>query len=96
VRRAQRFLAVARDRVVLRRRPAAFRGAEVTPVTRALPFLALAVLLAGCPEERPGAQKQVPAQRVPPAVSVEPTLADGGLPPLPLPLPDAGAARARP
>jgi hypothetical protein len=44
---------------------------------RLLPLLALAALLTGCPEERPGAQRQVPVQRVPPAVAIEP-LGDGG------------------
>jgi hypothetical protein len=46
-------------------------------------------VLAGCPQERPGAEKEIPPQRVPPAVAVEPqpathataTLsADGGVP----------------
>jgi hypothetical protein len=46
---------------------------------RLLPLLALAVLLTGCPEERPGAQRQVPLQRVPPAMALEP-LGDGGAP----------------
>ncbi len=34
-------------------------------------LLAGAALLAGCPEERPGARLEVPAARVPPAVPVE-------------------------
>jgi type IV pilus biogenesis protein CpaD/CtpE len=42
----------------------------------------LAALLAGCPEERPGAERQIPGERVPPAVSVDPAPApDGGAPP---------------
>jgi hypothetical protein len=40
--------------------------------------LAALALLAGCPEERPGAEKQIPAQRVPPAMSVEPATSDAG------------------
>ena len=37
------------------------------------PLLAAVVLaLAGCPEERPGATKEVPPQRIPPAVALEP------------------------
>ena len=47
--------------------------------TRFMPLLVACAALAGCPEERPGAQKQVPVQRVPPAVSVEP--ADAGVAP---------------
>ena len=53
-----------------------------------LMLAALPALLSGCPEERPGAQRQVPAQRVPPAVAIEP-LGDGGPPALGG---DAGAA----
>jgi len=34
--------------------------------------------LVGCPEERPGAEKQIPIQRLPPALTVEPPPADGG------------------
>jgi len=56
-------------------------------------LLAALVLLSGCPQERPGAEKQIPPQRVPPAVSLEPT------PAAPAPArapaaerPDAGAA----
>ena len=54
-------------------------------------LLAVPALLAGCPQERPGAERQVPTQRVPPAVSVEPV--DGGPPPLAPPRrgTDAGA-----
>ncbi|HYS79630.1 MAG TPA: hypothetical protein VEM76_02910 [Anaeromyxobacteraceae bacterium] len=39
---------------------------------------ALLLLLVGCPEERPGAEKQIPPQRVPPAVSLDPAPTDGG------------------
>ena len=58
--------------------------------TRWIPFIAAAALLAGCPEERPEAQKQVPVQRVPPAVSIEPAAGDAGVPAAP-PSSDAGA-----
>jgi hypothetical protein len=38
-------------------------------------------VLSGCPQERPSAEKQLPPQRVPPAVAVEPPPApDGGAP----------------
>lgn len=50
--------------------------------------LAALVLLAGCPQERPGAEKQIPAQRVPPAMSVEPAPTDAGAL-----APDSGAPR---
>ncbi|MFL5433583.1 MAG: hypothetical protein ACJ784_03635, partial [Myxococcales bacterium] len=40
-------------------------------------LLAALLLLGGCPEERPGAEKQIPPQRVPPAVSLDPAPADG-------------------
>jgi hypothetical protein len=57
-----------------------------------LALVAVAALLAGCPQERPGAQRQVPSQRVPPAVSVEPTGTDAGVLPLAAPpASDAGA-----
>ncbi len=45
---------------------------------RSLPFSVLlaaalsVAVLAGCPQERPGAEKEIPPQRVPPAVAVEP------------------------
>ncbi|HEX8907803.1 MAG TPA: hypothetical protein VF805_01295 [Anaeromyxobacteraceae bacterium] len=45
---------------------------------RSLAVVISLAALAGCPEERPGAEKQIPAQRVPPAVSLEPTPADAG------------------
>ena len=38
---------------------------------RALLAAAL-VALAGCPEERPGTEKRIPGERVPPAMSVDP------------------------
>jgi hypothetical protein len=68
-------------------------------VTR-LRQLALAValaVLAGCPEERPGAQRQIPGERVPPAVSLDPPVGDAGAafptsPPPLLPAAPAGAA----
>jgi hypothetical protein len=41
-------------------------------------LLAALLLLGGCPEERPGVEKQIPPQRVPPAVSLDPAPADGG------------------
>ena len=56
-------------------------------------LLAALVLLSGCPEERPGAEKQIPPQRVPPAVSLDPAPATIG--PARAPAaerPDAGAA----
>jgi hypothetical protein len=56
--------------------------------TRWLTILALGAALIGCPEERPEAQKQVPAQRVPPAVSLDP--GDAG-PAAPNDAGDAGA-----
>ena len=34
-------------------------------------LLLAAVLLAGCPEERPGFERRVPGERVPPALSVD-------------------------
>jgi hypothetical protein len=41
----------------------------------------LGAVLAGCPQERPSAEKQPPPQRVPSAVEVEPLPApDGGAP----------------
>ena len=49
-----------------------------TRMMRSLPvsvLLAVALsvaVLAGCPQERPGAEKEIPPQRVPPAVTVEP------------------------
>ncbi len=46
-------------------------------MTRAALLLAL-VALAACPQERPEAAKQIPPQRVPPAMTVEPAPADGG------------------
>jgi hypothetical protein len=56
--------------------------------------LAALTLLAGCPQERPGAEKQIPAQRVPPAMSVEPASADAGVPAADAgAAPDAGAPR---
>jgi hypothetical protein len=49
---------------------------------RPLLLVVLAALLAGCPEERPGTEKRIPGERVPPALSVEPAPApDGGPPP---------------
>ncbi len=47
-------------------------------LTRCIALGAALAALAGCPEERPGAEKQIPAQRVPPAMSIEPTPADAG------------------
>jgi hypothetical protein len=41
----------------------------------------LCAVLAGCPKERPGAEKQIPPQRLPPALAVEPPPGvDGGAP----------------
>jgi hypothetical protein len=41
----------------------------------------LGAVLAGCPQERPGAEKQNPPPHMPPAVTVEPPPAtDGGAP----------------
>jgi hypothetical protein len=45
-----------------------------------LAILPILALLAGCPEERPGSQRQIPAQAVPPAVSIEPPSPDAGPP----------------
>jgi hypothetical protein len=43
-------------------------------------WLALCAALAGCPQERPGAEKTIPAQGLPPALTVEPPAgADAGL-----------------
>jgi hypothetical protein len=41
-------------------------------VRRALLAAAAAAVLAGCPEERPGTEKRIPGERVPPAVAVDP------------------------
>ncbi|OFX22370.1 MAG: hypothetical protein A2V77_22600 [Anaeromyxobacter sp. RBG_16_69_14] len=41
----------------------------------------LGAVLAGCPQERPGVEKQNPPPRVPPAVTLEPPpTTDGGAP----------------
>jgi len=58
------------------------------PALRPLALLVLLAALPGCPEERPGAARQIPVQRLPPALAVEPPPADGGPPPAP----DAGRA----
>jgi hypothetical protein len=47
--------------------------------------------LTGCPQERPGAERQIPHERVPPAVSVDLLTADGGAGPVG----DAGGAAPR-
>ncbi len=53
---------------------------------RSLPRALLAALaaagavLVGCPQERPGAEKEIPPQRVPPAVAVDPQPAAAGAP----------------
>jgi hypothetical protein len=51
-------------------------------VYRLLPAALLVAALAGCPQERPGVTREVPRQRVPPAVSLDPApagpRADGG------------------
>ncbi|HEX7488307.1 MAG TPA: hypothetical protein VF341_05335 [Anaeromyxobacteraceae bacterium] len=56
-------------------------------------LLAALLLLGGCPQERPGVEKQIPPQRVPPAVSLDPSPAAAGpaRPPA-FERPDAGAA----
>jgi hypothetical protein len=41
-------------------------------VRRALVAAAALAALAGCPEERPGTEKRIPGERVPPAMSVDP------------------------
>jgi hypothetical protein len=51
----------------------------------------LACALTGCPQERPGAERQIPHERVPPAVSVDLLTADGGAGPVG----DAGGAAPR-
>jgi hypothetical protein len=40
----------------------------------------LGTALAGCPQERPGAEKEIPPQRVPPAVAVDPQPPAQGVP----------------
>ncbi len=42
--------------------------------------VAFITLLAGCPQERPGAEREIPPQRVPPAVAVDPQPAAQGAP----------------
>jgi hypothetical protein len=49
------------------------------PRVTAVVSLSLAIL-AGCPEERPGAEREIPHQRVPPAVAVDPQPAAQGAP----------------
>ncbi|GEJ55590.1 hypothetical protein [Anaeromyxobacter diazotrophicus] len=63
------------------------------PLAARLAGLAALALLAGCPEERPGAEKQIPTQRVPPAMSVEPAPAGAAPGDAGTAAPDAGAAR---
>ena len=56
-------------------------------------LLAALVLLGGCPQERPGVEKQIPPQRVPPAVSLDPSPAAASPARTPaIERPDAGAA----
>ncbi len=45
---------------------------------RALALGVLALALAGCPQERPEAARQIPREAFPPAMTVEPTAPDGG------------------
>ena len=47
-------------------------------------------ILAGCPQERPGAEREIPPQRIPPAVAVDPQPAIQGVP---VTAADGGAAR---
>jgi hypothetical protein len=58
-------------------------------------LLIVAALLAGCPEERPGTERGIPGERMPPALSVDTAPApDAGGPSAPSgggsPAPDAG------
>ena len=67
---------------------------ELPPLAVRWIGIAALMLLAGCPQERPGAEKQIPAQRVPPAMSVEPAPADAGIPAADArPAAEAGGAR---
>jgi hypothetical protein len=54
---------------------------------RWLLFTVVACLGLGCPQERPGATKEIPPQRVPPAMSLEQPAAGA---------PDGGAAQTAP
>jgi hypothetical protein len=57
--------------------PAAHAKAALM-LRRALVLTLAAAALAACPQERPGAEKQIPHERVPPAVSIETLPADAG------------------
>lgn len=79
---------------------ASVRGGEVParPGARALVAVSLAAALLACPEERPGAAREIPPQRVPPAMSLEAPPATpergGGTPPGSPPAPSAPSAAA--
>jgi hypothetical protein len=53
----------------------------------AVTAMASIAILAGCPQERPGAEREIPPQRIPPALAVDPqpasplapVAADGGV-----------------
>ena len=55
----------------------------------AVAAVASIAVLAGCPQERPGAEREIPLQRIPPAVAVDPQPAIQGVPVTA----DGGAAR---
>jgi len=55
----------------------------------AVAAVASITILAGCPQERPGAEREIPPQRIPPAVAVDPQPTIQGVPVTA----DGGAAR---
>jgi hypothetical protein len=58
-------------------------------VRRLVPAALLVAALAGCPQERPGVTREVPRQRVPPAMSLDPAPQGPGA------RPDGGTALPR-
>ena len=63
---------------------------------RPLGWVALCAVLAGCPQEREGAEKKIPPQALPPAVTVEPPGGVHAAPPTALPVTDGGPGLAAP
>jgi hypothetical protein len=55
----------------------------MTRLRRSIVALALLASVSGCPQERPEAARQIPRERIPPAVSLEPPAggASGHAPP---------------